>query len=44
VALLTNRVHPTRANDAHVKIRPRVHDAVMDILAKSEDQREGVKA
>jgi CubicO group peptidase (beta-lactamase class C family) len=29
VVLLTNRVHPTRANDAHLVIRPRVHDAIV---------------
>ncbi len=30
--LLTNRVHPTRANDAIVKVRPAFHDAVMGAL------------
>jgi len=30
VVLLTNRVHPTRENDALVKLRPRVHDAIAD--------------
>jgi CubicO group peptidase (beta-lactamase class C family) len=29
VALLTNRVHPTRANDAIKQVRPAVHDAVV---------------
>ena len=29
VALLTNRVHPTRANDQITQVRPAVHDAVM---------------
>lgn len=33
VTLLTNRVHPTRENNAIREIRPRVHDAVMDALA-----------
>ena len=33
VALLTNRVHPTRANDAILAIRPAFHDAVMAALA-----------
>jgi len=33
VALLTNRVHPTRANEAIKHVRPAVHDAVMDDLA-----------
>jgi serine-type D-Ala-D-Ala carboxypeptidase len=32
VVLLTNRVHPTRANDAIKQIRPAVHDAVMGEL------------
>lgn len=30
VVLLTNRVHPTRANDAITHVRPAVHDAVME--------------
>ena len=34
VALLTNRVHPTRENNAHRAIRPRVHDAVVEILGR----------
>jgi CubicO group peptidase (beta-lactamase class C family) len=29
VVLLTNRVHPTRENDAITRVRPAVHDAVM---------------
>ena len=29
VVLLTNRVHPTRTNDAHLSLRPRVHDAIV---------------
>ncbi|HYN08612.1 MAG TPA: serine hydrolase domain-containing protein [Vicinamibacterales bacterium] len=29
VVLLTNRVHPTRANEQHVALRPKIHDAVM---------------
>jgi CubicO group peptidase (beta-lactamase class C family) len=32
VVLLTNRVHPTRANDAIRQVRPAVHDAVMKEL------------
>lgn len=32
VVLLTNRVHPTRANNAIRHVRPAVHDAVMDAL------------
>jgi CubicO group peptidase (beta-lactamase class C family) len=34
VALLTNRVHPTRANEAIKDLRPRVHDAVIEELAR----------
>jgi len=33
VVFLTNRVHPTRSNDALVKLRPKLHDAI----APSED-------
>ncbi len=33
VVLLTNRVHPTRANEAILRVRPALHDAVMDALA-----------
>ena len=29
VVLLMNRVHPTRANDAHIALRPLVHDAIV---------------
>jgi CubicO group peptidase (beta-lactamase class C family) len=32
VVLLTNRVHPTRANEAIRQVRPALHDAVMDAL------------
>ncbi len=32
VVLLTNRVHPTRENDAIKQVRPAVHDAVMGEL------------
>lgn len=32
VVLLTNRVHPTRANEAIKQVRPAVHDAVMGDL------------
>jgi CubicO group peptidase (beta-lactamase class C family) len=32
VVLLTNRVHPTRDNDAIKRVRPAVHDAVMSEL------------
>ena len=35
VVLLTNRVHPTRDNDALVRIRPKVHDAVIQDLEDS---------
>jgi beta-glucosidase-like glycosyl hydrolase/CubicO group peptidase (beta-lactamase class C family) len=33
VILLTNRVHPTRDNDAHLRLRPAVADAVVRGLA-----------
>jgi CubicO group peptidase (beta-lactamase class C family) len=33
--LLTNRVHPSRANEAIRQIRPAVHDAVMETLGRS---------
>ena len=33
VILLSNRVHPTRANDAIKKLRPAVHDAVVEAIA-----------
>ena len=29
VVLLTNRVHPTRDNDAITRVRPALHDAVL---------------
>ena len=29
VVLLTNRIHPTRTNDAHIALRPAVHDAIV---------------
>jgi CubicO group peptidase (beta-lactamase class C family) len=32
VILLTNRVHPTRANDKIRQVRPVVHDAVIESL------------
>jgi CubicO group peptidase (beta-lactamase class C family) len=32
VAFLTNRVHPTRDNEAIRQVRPRVHDAVIGDL------------
>jgi CubicO group peptidase (beta-lactamase class C family) len=34
VVLLTNRVHPTRENEAIREVRPRVHDAVIEDLEK----------
>jgi CubicO group peptidase (beta-lactamase class C family) len=34
VALLTNRVHPTRANQAMTQVRPAVHNAVMEDLLR----------
>ena len=33
VILLTNRVHPSRQNEAITKFRPEIHDAVMDTIA-----------
>jgi CubicO group peptidase (beta-lactamase class C family) len=39
VALLTNRVHPSRDNTAVREIRPRVHDAVVTVLAGSSRAR-----
>jgi len=32
ISLLTNRVHPTRQNDALVALRPRLHDAIVEDL------------
>ena len=34
VVLLTNRVHPSRANEAIMQVRPAVHDAVMESLGR----------
>jgi CubicO group peptidase (beta-lactamase class C family) len=34
VVLLTNRVHPTRSNEAIRSIRPKVHDAVIEDLGR----------
>ena len=34
VVLLTNRVHPSRSNEAIRNIRPAVHDAVVEALSK----------
>jgi CubicO group peptidase (beta-lactamase class C family) len=36
VAFLTNRVHPTRQNEALARLRPRVHDAVIADLESHE--------
>jgi CubicO group peptidase (beta-lactamase class C family) len=36
VVLLTNRVHPSRDNEALQALRPKVHDAVMDAIVNSE--------
>jgi CubicO group peptidase (beta-lactamase class C family) len=38
VILLTNRVHPTRGNEAIKAFRPELHDAVMQFLLGSEVQ------
>jgi CubicO group peptidase (beta-lactamase class C family) len=35
VALLTNRVHPSRAGDGITPLRPAFHDAVMEALGRS---------
>jgi len=32
VVMLTNRVHPTRTNEAILPVRPAVHDAVVRAL------------
>jgi CubicO group peptidase (beta-lactamase class C family) len=37
VVLLTNRVHPTRENQALPQLRPRFHDAVMRALRAARD-------
>jgi CubicO group peptidase (beta-lactamase class C family) len=34
VVLLTNRVHPTRENEAILRIRPALHDAVMAAVSQ----------
>ena len=34
VVLLTNRVHPTRTNDAILKVRPAFHDAVIGAITQ----------
>lgn len=41
VVLLTNRIHPTRDNDALRSIRPRVHDAVMQEIGVGPDSPPG---
>ena len=33
VVLLTNRVHPTRDNEAILDLRPMVHDAVVEAIS-----------
>jgi CubicO group peptidase (beta-lactamase class C family) len=38
VVLLTNRVHPTRANDKIRDLRPRLHDAVVEALGLAPEQ------
>lgn len=35
VVLLSNRVHPTRANEAFLGVRPRVHDAIVGDLERA---------
>ena len=41
VVLLTNRVHPTRANQKHVPLRRAVHDAVvLSITDRTVERRE----
>ena len=35
IVLLTNRVHPTRENDAIRRVRPQVHDAVVEAFDRS---------
>ncbi len=40
VVLLTNRVHPTRANQKHVPLRRAVHDAaVLSITDRTVERR-----
>ncbi|ODS59456.1 MAG: hypothetical protein ABS36_00530 [Acidobacteria bacterium SCN 69-37] len=41
VVLLTNRVHPTRANDTALPIRARVHDAVSEDLERDSSRHPG---
>jgi CubicO group peptidase (beta-lactamase class C family) len=41
VVLLTNRVHPTRANELIRGVRPRFHDAVMAAIAPPRTGAEG---
>jgi CubicO group peptidase (beta-lactamase class C family) len=41
VILLTNRVYPTRANNRIQKIRPAVHDAIVEALREEAFPREG---
>jgi CubicO group peptidase (beta-lactamase class C family) len=38
VILLTNRIHPTRDNEAIKAFRPELHDAVMQCLLMTEDR------
>ena len=33
VAFLTNRIHPTRANEGLLPLRPKVHDAIVEELS-----------
>jgi CubicO group peptidase (beta-lactamase class C family) len=40
VVFLTNRVHPTRQNEALARLRPRVHDAVIEDIEGSNSQGE----
>lgn len=39
VVFLTNRVHPTRDNDAIQRVRPALHDAVMEVVGTSRALR-----
>ena len=32
IVLLTNRIHPSRANTAIAEFRPRIHDLIMEAL------------
>lgn len=36
VVFLTNRVYPTRENQKHIKVRPALHDAVMQALGLAD--------